>query len=87
MKLRFNREEMVEALGAICSVAASRTPKDVLKCVCLDAQADALLLSATDQEIGLRYSVTQGEVDEPGKTLTCVNYPTEGRHIRHTACR
>lgn len=69
MKLRFDRHEMADALRAICGVAALRTPKDVLKCVRLDAKADVLLLSATDLELGLRYAVTQVEVDEPGETL------------------
>ena len=63
MKLRFNRQEMTDVLFAICSVAAARTPKDVLKCVRIEAQPDVLLLSATDLELGLRCAVTQVEVD------------------------
>ena len=69
MKLRFDRQEMADALRAICSVAASRTPKTILKCVRLEARGDMLLLSATDLELGIRYAVTQVEVDEPGETL------------------
>ena len=69
MKLRFNREEAAEALSAVCAVAAVRTPKEILKCVRLEALPDALLLSATDLELGLRVAVTQVEVDEPGDTL------------------
>lgn len=69
MKLRFNREEAAEALSAVCTVAAVRTPKEILKCVRMEALPDALLLSATDLEIGLRVAVTQVEVDEPGETL------------------
>lgn len=69
MRLKFNRQEMVDALGAICSVTAVRTPKDILKCVHLEAQSDVLLLSATDLEIGLRSAVTQVEVAQPGESL------------------
>ncbi len=69
MKLRFNREEAAEALSAVCAVAAVRTPKEILKCVRVEALPDALLFSATDLEIGLRVAVTQVEVDEPGDTL------------------
>src|SRR3990172_4574257 len=69
MKLRFNRVEAAEALSAVCAVAAVRTPKEILKCVRVEALPDALLLSATDLEIGLRVAVTQVEVDEPGDTL------------------
>ncbi len=69
MKLRFNRQEMGDALGAVCSVAAARTPKEILRCVRLEAQSDVLLLSATDLELSLRVAVTQVEVDTPGTTL------------------
>ena len=69
MKLRFNREEAAEALSNACAVAAVRTPKEILKCVRVEALPDAVLLSATDLELGLRIAVTQVEVDEPGETL------------------
>ncbi len=69
MKLRFNRQEMAEVLSAVCSVAATRSPKDVLKCVRIEAHPDVLLLSATDLELSLRCAVTQVEVDKPGEVL------------------
>jgi DNA polymerase III subunit beta len=69
MKFKFNRQEMADALGAICSVTAVRTPKDILKCVHLEAHSDVLLMSATDLEVGLRCAVTQVEVAKPGDTL------------------
>ncbi len=69
MKLRFNRQEMADALGMVCHVTSIRTPKEILKCVKLEAQSDVLLLSATDLEIGLRHAVTQTEVEEPGEVL------------------
>lgn len=69
MKLRFNREEIADALSALCSVAASRTPKDILKCVSIDAQSDVLFLEATDLELSLRCSLTQVEIDEPGRAV------------------
>ena len=69
VKLRFNREELAEALGAICNVASGRTPKEILKCVKVEAHSDVVLLSATDNEIGLRCAVTQVEVETPGEAL------------------
>jgi DNA polymerase-3 subunit beta len=69
MKIRFNREEMAAGLGAICGVVATRTPKEILRCVRLEAHSDFVLLSATDLEMGLRCTVTQVEVDESGETL------------------
>lgn len=69
MKLRFNRQEAAEALASSCTVAAARTPKEILKCVKLEVLPDAMLFSTTDLELGLRVAVTQVEVDEPGETL------------------
>lgn len=69
MKLRFNRGELADALSAVTSVASVRTPKEILKCVRLEAKSDVLLLSATDLELGIRSAVTQVEVDKTGETL------------------
>lgn len=69
MKLRFNRAEAGDALSAICSVAGSRTTKDILKCVRLEARSDVLLLSATDLELSLCCAISQVEVEEPGEVL------------------
>ena len=69
MKVRFNRQEMAEALSAVCSVTAVRTPKPILQCVRAEARSDVLLLSATDLELSLRYAVLQVEVEEQGETL------------------
>lgn len=69
MKARFNRQEVADALGAVCTVAAARTPKEVLRCVQLEAQADVLLLSATDLELSIRCAGTQVEVDQPGRAV------------------
>ncbi len=80
MKFRFNRQEMAEALSAVCNVAAARTPKEILRCVRLEAHADALLLLATDLEVSLRCAVTQVEVDEPGEIL--VTAETLARIVR-----
>jgi len=69
MKLRFNRQEMADALSAIGSVTPIRSTKEILKCVRLQAESDVLLLSATDLELGIRCAITQVEVDDGGDTL------------------
>lgn len=69
MKVRFNRQEMADALTAVNAVAASRTPKPILQCVKLEIKPDFMLLSATDMELGIRSAVNQVEVDEAGETL------------------
>ena len=69
MKLRFNRQEMAEGLSAVCSVATTRTPKEILRCVRVEVHSDVALLSATDLELSLRCAVTQIEVEEVGDVL------------------
>jgi DNA polymerase-3 subunit beta len=80
MKLRFNRHEMAEALSAVASVAAVRTPKEILRCTRIEAKSDVVLLSATDLELGLRCAVTQVEVGQQGEAL--VNAETFSRIVR-----
>ena len=69
MKLRVNRQELAEAMAAVGSVAASRTTKPILQCVLVRARADHAEFEATDLEIGLRYLVTQVEVETEGEVL------------------
>lgn len=80
MKLRFNRLAMVDALSVVGSVTPVRSTKEILKCVRLQANADVLLLSATDMELGVRFAVTQVEVDDTGDTL--VSAATLGKIVR-----
>ncbi|MCH8244187.1 MAG: hypothetical protein IH897_16495 [Planctomycetes bacterium] len=79
MKLRFNRQETVDVLAAICSVAPIRTTKDILKCVRIEAGADVMLLSATNLELSLRCGVAQVEVETLGKTVVVADSRGAGR--------
>lgn len=69
MQLTVNRMALSEALGVASAIAVSRTTKDALKCVRLTADAEGLLISATDLEVGLRVRVLQVEVKKKGDTL------------------
>lgn len=69
MKVQLNRQEFAEALAVVGSVAATRTPKPILQCVLLDVQSDHCVVAATDLEIGIRYTITQVEVDKKGKVV------------------
>ena len=83
MRFRFDRQEMGDALRTVASVANPRSPKDVLKCVHLDVKSDVVLLSATDQELGIRHAVSQVEVDETGEVL--VSADTFARIVTETS--
>ena len=69
MKLSLNRSEFAEAVKSCQSVIAARTPKPILQCVLLETCDDRLVLSASDLEIGLRCTVDQVEIEEPGKIV------------------
>ena len=69
MKCICDRSALQEALAATSGVALARTPKPILQCVRLTADKDSLVLTAYDQEVGLRYRVAQVEVTAPGEAL------------------
>ncbi|MFH0981965.1 MAG: DNA polymerase III subunit beta [Planctomycetota bacterium] len=69
MKIRLNRAEFAEALGAVCSVAATRSPRPILQCALLQALEDHCCLIATDLEIGIRMVLNQVEVAEQNRVL------------------
>lgn len=69
MKCICDRSALFEALSATSVVTPTRTTKPVLECVRFTAEADHVVLTAYDQEVGLRCRVRQVEVNEPGETL------------------
>ena len=69
MKVICDRGALVESLQLVGGVVVTRTPKPILTCVKLDAQADALTLSGTDLEVSVTLSTPRIEVQEPGVTL------------------
>jgi DNA polymerase-3 subunit beta len=69
MKLVCDRAALYEALSATAGVTLSRTPKPILQCVRATAEKDALVLTAYDQEVGLRYRIKQVDVSRSGETL------------------
>ena len=69
MKLVCNREKLWDAFQLAASVAPSRSPKEILTFVRLDATAEQVSLMATDMEVGVRVQVEGIEVQVPGKAL------------------
>src|SRR5262249_33740578 len=69
MKIMCDRLALHDALAATTAVIATRTPKPILQCIRITATKDELILTAYDQELGLRYHVKEVEVSKPGETL------------------
>jgi DNA polymerase III subunit beta len=69
MKLTFQRIPFQNAFLIASAVTASRSPKDVLTNVKLDATSDRATLMATDMEAGIRIDLSGVEIETPGKAL------------------
>jgi len=69
MKVNFNRAALAEALGLLTSVVPSRTPKPILRCVQITAGDKEARICATDLEVGISYTASEVQVDEPGEAI------------------
>ncbi|KPK44619.1 MAG: hypothetical protein AMJ65_02505 [Phycisphaerae bacterium SG8_4] len=69
MKANFNRAALAEALGLLTSVAPSRTPKPILRCVQIAAEEREVRICATDMEVGINYSISEVQVEETGEVI------------------
>lgn len=69
MKFTTAPQSLVEGLAIAASAAAVRTTKPALQGVLITARKDCVLLMATDLELGIRYNLTQVEVESEGQVL------------------
>jgi DNA polymerase-3 subunit beta len=69
MKISCDREKLAAAFQLAGSVALTRSPKEVLQNVKIDATEDRVTLMATDMETGIRIDVEGVDVQTPGKAL------------------
>jgi DNA polymerase-3 subunit beta len=66
MKIDFNRNALAEALSLVTSVVPSKTPKPILRCVRITAFEKEAQICATDLEVGINYTVSEAQIEEPG---------------------
>ena len=69
MKANFNRAALAEALGLLTSVAPSRTPKPILRCVQITAEDKEVRICATDLEVGINYSISEVQIEKAGEVI------------------
>jgi DNA polymerase-3 subunit beta len=72
MRISSDREQLLQAFQTVSTVAPSRSPKPILQNVKLDASAEAVALTATDLEIGIRHAVSGVDVQAPGSIVLSV---------------
>jgi len=73
MKLICDREKFAAAFQIAAAVSPSRSPKPILQCVKLDATADLTEFTATDMEVGIRVTVPEITVEQPGAVILPVD--------------
>lgn len=69
MKISCNREKMLAAFQLAASVVPSRSPKEILLNIKLEATPEKTFLLATDMDSGIRIEVEGVTVQTPGKVL------------------
>lgn len=69
MKIACDREKLAAAFQLAGSVALSRSPKEILQNIKIEAGEDRVILMATDMETGIRIDVEGVDVQTPGKAL------------------
>ncbi len=73
MKLVVNREEFQRLFQIAAIVAPQRSPKPILQNVKLEALGSDLVLTATDTEVGVRLSMPNVEIQQPGAVVIPVS--------------
>ena len=69
MKLSCSRGALLTAFQTVSGVVPTRTPKAILMNVKLEATPTGTVLIGTDQEIGIRYRLSESNVEIPGEAL------------------
>ena len=66
MRLEFNKEKLISAMGIVFKAIPSRTTNPILECILFDASGDKIKLTANDTELGIE-TVAEGIIVEKGK--------------------
>lgn len=66
MKLEFNKDQLINALGIVLRAIPVRTTNPILECILFDAEGDVIRLTSNDTELGIE-TVCEGNILEKGK--------------------
>jgi DNA polymerase-3 subunit beta len=69
VKIKFDRESFLKVFQLASAVAPSRSPKEILQNIKLDAGKSGSFLTATDTEVGVRLAVPNVTVESTGKAV------------------
>lgn len=83
MKIVCNREKLLAAFQIAAGIAPTRSPKEVLNNIKIDASEGRVILMATDLEAGIRLDVEDVQVLTPGRAL--LNVQRVGNILREAS--
>ena len=66
MKLRFQKDAIVNAINIVMKAVPSKTTMSILECILIDASTGEIKLTGNDMELGIETKV-EGEIIEHGK--------------------
>jgi DNA polymerase-3 subunit beta len=69
MKLSCSRGALAAAFQTVSGVVPTRTPKAILQNVKLEAAQGKAVLIGTDQEVGIRFQLSEADIEVPGEVL------------------
>jgi DNA polymerase-3 subunit beta len=69
MKLVCHRGALAAAFQVVSGVVPTRTPKAILQNIKVEAVPGRAVLIGTDQEVGIRYAISEADVQQPGEVL------------------
>ncbi len=67
MRLKIEKEDLMNAVNIVLKAVPARTTMPILECILIDATSDDILLMANDMEMGIETQV-EGDILEKGKT-------------------
>jgi len=73
MKISCSRGALATAFQTVSGVIPTRTPKPILQNVKLEASKGHVVLVGTDQEVGIRYRLSEADVEVAGDVLLPTN--------------
>ena len=66
MKITCSKQELLKGVSTVNKAIPTRTTMSILYCILIDAQADQILLTANDMELGIQ-TVIEGSIIERGR--------------------
>ena len=66
MKLKFQKDAIVNGINIVMKAVPSKTTMNILECILIDASAGEIKLTGNDMELGIETKV-EGEILEHGK--------------------